>query len=175
MGHGACGGASDGARRLIRTADGAFGERPEQGIALGSCGCCACVAVVDPRGLGEALEAGNRGRIVAFDRGVARASIVQGFDELGLGLDVLPRLAREVAAGWQRVGIIDVILAVTPRACEDAIGDRLGYKGIEPAHTFTVSRHSGSASVSCGSDVPGRPPTPAFAANTSTGPASTVT
>lgn len=82
----------------MSTVYGAVGEGAKNGITLGACGCCACVAVVDPCGLGQALKACNHGRI-DLEQGTVCASIVQGFDELGLGLGSGQRLAREVAAG----------------------------------------------------------------------------
>lgn len=144
----------------MSTVGRAGGTRSENGIAFGSRGGGACVAVVDPCGLRQALEACNHGWIVAFDESMAHASSLQGFDELGLGLSSVQRLAREVAAGWHRLRIVGVVVATAHRASEDAVGDGLGYKGIEPAHAFTVSRQSGSASASCSANVPSCAPPP---------------
>jgi hypothetical protein len=153
-GDGARGGAADRQRSMMRAVNGALRERAKKVIVLRSGGCCARVAVVDPRGLREALKACDRSQIVASDEGSICASLAQSFDEAGLGLRIVRRLAREVPGGGHRVCVVCVVVAAARRARrarEDPVGDSFGYDKIDPAHTPSVSRDSDSASASCAS------------------------
>ena len=150
-GDGARGGAADRQRSMMRAVNGALRERAKKVITLRSGGCCARVAVVNPRGLGEALKACNCGQIVVSDEGSICASLAQSFDKAGLGLRIVRRLAREVPGGGHRVCVVCVIVAAARHAREDSVGDSFGYNEIDPAHTPSVSRDPDSASASCAS------------------------